>query len=209
MKTFRILVIVIVLLGAGYAIWRFMGAGSAATTEKAAEAKPAAAPAAVAAVKPGGIEAPKMPAKVAAPTAAPAAVKADAATAVVASATDLSNPQPQADLNACIEQSIKLLEAKDILNLLKTLMPPDAFQQESANGRGFTYEDMAAQFSQQPNFVEKMTQLQQALESVKGLTPELNADGTEATFKIDPAIGGPASGGEMRFTRQAGNWYLK
>ncbi len=207
MKYFRLLAVVIVLLVAGYGLWRFATPGTAETPDKPVVAKgaPVSLTTMSTVVKPGGIEAPKLSAKVATPTAAPAALKPNAEIAVVASTTDLSNPQPQADLNDCINQSIKLLEAKDILNLLKTLMPPDAFQRESANGRAPTYEDMAAQFSQQPGFIEKMNQLQQALESVKGTTPELNGAGTEATFKIDPSI----HGGDMIFTKIDGNWYLK
>jgi len=120
--------------------------------------------------------------------------------------------QPQADIGDCVAQTIKLLDEKDIVSLVKTLMPPDVIQQRIASGQVSSVEDIAAQYSQMPNINQMVSGLQSALESVKDKTPTLNDDGTQATYKLDPSVitaNGPGADGNIRFTKVNGYWYLR
>jgi hypothetical protein len=121
--------------------------------------------------------------------------------------------QPQPDLNGCLDQTIKLLEAQDVLSLVKTLMPPDVLQRMIASGRVASMEDVAALYSARPDVNQVMGQLQQVLVSVKSQTPELNSDGTQASYKMDASVSdykGPGEdNGNIVFVKVQGNWYLK
>ncbi len=103
-----------------------------------------------------------------------------------------------------------MLETRDIVGILKTLMPPDAMQQMIASGRASSVEDIAAMYRQRPDFEEKLGQMQVMLEAIKDLTPELSADGLTATFPTDPSIVNPVNNrGSAVFVQVNGNWYLK
>jgi hypothetical protein len=79
-----------------------------------------------------------------------------------------------------------------------------------ASGRASSVDDIAVMYSARTDVDQQMTQLQQALESVKGQTPELNADGTQATYKVDGGYTGVGSAnGSVVFIKVEGNWYLK
>ena len=139
MKYLRLLVIFLVLLAVAYVLYQF----SAPADDSAA--KPAEAPAPVAAPKP---MAPAMVAlpkpSVVAPIVPPVIAAAQPAPAVAATTPKAIDYQPQPDLNGCIDQTLQLLEAKDVLSLVKTLMPPDAIQRVIASGQAGSVEDIAA-----------------------------------------------------------------
>jgi hypothetical protein len=208
MKLLRWFMAVAVLLGVGYAVWSFRAPAQPAAPEPVANA-PATAP------KPmvPGLAPPRS--AVAAPLAPPVVVAAQQSSpvpAAVPSDTGGGEPQPQQDLDACIAQTLKILDAKDIPGLIKTLMPPDEIQKMIASGQAASVEDIAAHFGQMPNLDEKITQLQQTLESVKGQAPEFNADGTQATYQIiDPSVttGPGGAPGNIVFIKVDGSWYLR
>ncbi len=211
MKYLRLLVVVIILLGGVYALWEFAGPAPADTAEKPAEAKTAPAPTPAIVAKATPIEPPKVGAPVIAPPkAAPAPAVAAVQPAVAATSKfDLKNPQPQADINDCVEQSLLLLQAKDVPGLVKTLMPPQALQRMIQNGRVASMEDAVVMYSSMPDIQLQIMQLQGAMETAKGETPELSADGTQATYKVDPVPSGPAAGGTLGFVKVDGYWYLR
>ena len=204
----RLLVVTVFLLAGGYALWSFSASDVSPTPDTPAEAKTAPLPAPSPAGKTATVEPPTMSPQVIAPVTKPVVVAAQPATTTAASKFDLANPQPQADLNDCIDQSLKLLEAKDFVGLVKTLMP-QVLQILIDSGRASSMEDAAQKYSQGPNFEAAMGGLQRALESVKGQTPELNADGTQATFKMDyPSVVPPIRGATpiLRFVKRGGYW---
>jgi hypothetical protein len=204
MKNFRPLAVILVLmlvLGAAWWFWHSPAAPVASDKPLATKAPDAGAP------KPAvstGIASPKIAPPVAQPVTA--ATKPSAATAAAPAPTPTGDAQPQADLNDCIAQTIKLLEAKDMVGVIKTAMPPDALQKMIASGRVSSAEDVAAQLMQDPNFEQRMTQMLQELHAIQGQTPEMNADGTEAKFPNLTAGGGPDN---MTFTKIDGYWYIK
>jgi hypothetical protein len=210
MKT-RFFAVILVCAAAAGLVW-YITAGSTQP-----ETKPAAAsaPALKTAATPAVIDQPKVaaPARVAAPV-QPAAPKpvasAPSATAAAKPAFDVANPQPQADLKNCIAQSLALLETRDIVGILKTLMPPDAMQQMIASGRVSSVEDIAAMYRQRPDFEEKLTQMQQMLDAIKDQTPDISADGQTATYHVDPGVVNPVNDkGNATFIQVNGYWYLK
>jgi len=211
MKYLRLLVVVVVLLAGGYALWQFAGPSPAETSDQPMETKAAPAPTPAPAVKPATIAPPKAAGPVAPPVSAPAPkpVASVAQPAATTTKFDLKNPQPQADLNDCLEQSLQLLEAKDVLGLVKTLMPPQVLQQMIQAGQVASMEDAAVMYSSRADLQQRMSQLQTVMESAKGQTPEMNADGTEATFKGDPTANGPSRGGDLVLVKVDGFWYLK
>jgi hypothetical protein len=201
MKYARLFIILVVLLGGVYVLWQF----SAPSVE--VPAKPAdAAPATPKPIAPAVIAPPK---QAVAPPVVPPAVVAPAS-AVAAATPKPFDYQPQPDLKACIDQTIQLLEAKDVPSLVKTLMPPDAIQRMVASGQAASVDDIAAMYSARSDVDQQMTQLQGALETVKGQTPDMNADGTQATYKMDtPYTGVGSSNGNIVFVKVEGNWYLR
>ena len=211
MKYLRLLVVVVILLAGGYGLWQFAGPGPGDAAEKPAEGKGAPAAAPEAAVKPATIAPPKVAAPVVAPTkAAPALAVAAVQPEVAASSKfDLKHPQPQADLNDCLEQSLLLLQAKDVPGLVRTLMPPQALQRMIQNGRVASMDDAVVMYSSIPDIQQQILQLQGAMETAKGETPELSEDGTQATYKVDSVPSGPAAGGTLGFVKVDGYWYLR
>lgn len=203
MKYARLLFIVVVLVVGIYMLWQF-SAPSADAPAKPADAAPPAP-----ALKPimsAVIAPPKL--AVAPPVAPPVAMASSPAAA--AATPKPFDYQPQPDLNDCVNQTIQLLEAKDVLSLVKTLMPPDAIQRMVASGQAASVDDIAAMYSARSDVDQLMLQLQGALETVKGQTPEMNADGTQATYKIAvPYTGVGSSNGNVVFIKVEGNWYLR
>jgi len=172
-------------------------------TEPAGKAAPPApTPTTAAAPKPAantGIEPPKMSAPIAKAAAQPVVTEAKPAPG----ASSDGPIEPQGDVNACIAQTIKLIDAGDYLNLIKTLMPPDQLQRMANAGQSVSVEDIAAQMSSSSFTQQRMQRLRDALESVKDQTPTLNGDGTQASFDV------PAGTYPLTFTKIDGYWYLK
>ncbi len=205
MKYLRLLVMALVLLVGVYALWQFGGSGTAEKVDLA----PVVAAAEPAVAKGTGVAAPKMSGGIAAPVNPPAA--AAAATAGVAGVAkyDLNNPQPQLELNDCIEQSLQLFAAKNFAGLIKTLLPPTLLRRP-AGAPQLSVDEMAEGMAQNPNMVQLLTEkIQPVIESLKGLTPEFSADGNEATFKIDPVVGAASGRETLTFTKADGYWHMK
>ena len=208
MKYLRLLVVVVVLLGGVYALWQFGGADA---TEKK-DLAPVVAAAEPAVAKGTGVAAPKMSGGIAGPVSPPTATvaaKAAAAATVGVARYDLSNPQPQLELNDCIEQSLQLFAAKNYAGLIKTLLPPTLLRRP-AGAPQMSVDDMAANMAQNPNTVRLLTEkIQPVMESLKGLTPEFSADGNVATFKIDPAVAAVSGKDVLTFIKADGYWHMK
>ncbi len=199
----RILIIVFLCAAAGVSVWYYINSSAAAPAAKppAVASAPAAKPAP--AVKPGAIEPPKPV------VAAPVAPKMAPSAAPVAKNAEPPALEPKADLHECIAQTLKLLEAKDIPGLIRTLMPPSAMQQMIDAGRATSVDDVVAIYSQRPDLNEKIAELQQVLESIKDATPEMSADGQRATYKLDGSTVDPKGRPDISFVQEGGNWYLR
>lgn len=203
MKTRHLLLGLVLCALAGVGIWYYVNPPPPAAMDKPAPAKVAVAPTPVA--KPTTMEAPKR--APVAPAVAP--VVAASAKPVAAAKADLSIPEAKADLKECITQTIKLLEAKDVAALIKTLMPPPEVQRMIDSGRASSMDDIIAQFSQRPDLNERMAEMQRMLESVKDLIPDIDADGQKATYHVDPSISGRPGRDTISFIQIDGNWYLQ
>jgi hypothetical protein len=207
MKYLRLLIIYIVLLGAVFVLWKYSAPSSMGTAVTPPQTPP---PAAAQNAMTPSLAPPKPATTPIAPPVVNATIKAVAAQPLPPVAP---GPQPQANLNDCIAQTLKLLQAKDVLGLVKTLMPPSAMQAAMASGQFATLDDVAAMYANRPTINQQLSHLQQILESVKDQTPVLNPDGSQATYKIDPSVGsytGPgASDGGIAFVKEDGFWYLK
>jgi len=194
-----IIAAVIVLMSAAMFLCLPQAPRVIATAENAKPASPAPV---TAPAKSSTLAAPRL-----APTLPPVAVAAPMPAPIPAATTSEPSPKPQADLHACIIQTIKLLEANDMLNFVKTVVSPDGLKAAIASG---SEEDLAALFGQR--YPQMMSQLQLALESIKDQTPVLNADGTQAAFKLDPSLKYYAlgvSGQNIVFFKSNGFWYLR
>jgi hypothetical protein len=204
MKFSRLLLVVVALIGATYAWWAMRTSKSMDAPTKTAEA-PVAATTMTPAVTP-------TKPSVAAPIAPPVITAATRAEAAQPIAPVAPEPEPQADLNECVARTLKLLEAKDVGGLVKTLMPPDEIQKMIASGQAASVEDIVAQFSQMPNLDDRIQQLRRTLEAVKDLKPEMNSSSTKATYEVDPSIDGYNSPGDRKnvltFTKVGGYWYM-
>ena len=97
--------------------------------------------------------------------------------ALVASVARADEADPREKLDTAIPEAIRLLEAKDYATLLKEFVLPDDFKKITANVK---LEDFAKQFGE-----DKAADALKALKSLKDKKPEMSADGTKATFKLD------------------------
>ncbi len=134
------------------------------------------------------------------------------APAPVSSVPSASGPvanelQPQADLKSCVAQTITLLKARDLVGLVKTIMPPNEYQGMIDAGQGADPETVTAQIRAAiPTIEQDMTDLLQALQSVQGQDPEVNEDGTQAVYHLSAPIG---QFKDITFVQQNGNWYFQ
>jgi len=198
------IVVGVVVIGAGLIAWLGWPAKAPAdSAPKPAEAKAAAAIVQLAPAVAVPAMAPAKP-----QVEKPAVAAAPAGTAPASAAAINNDPQPQADLNACIQQSINLLQAHDIVGLIKTLMPPDALKREMDQGHATSAEDYAAQMlAKQPNVEQRISEMVQAMQSVQGQMPEMSEDGNKATY---PTTTPNAKGSrDLVFVKQNGFWYLQ
>lgn len=106
-------------------------------------------------------------------------------------------PDPRESLDTAIPEAIRLLEKKDYEGLLKAFIPPKELDKLEA--------DML------PGFIKwfgenKSEALLKALSAVKGTTPTLSEDKTEATFKYKELIDGR---NDIQFKKIDKYWYIK
>jgi hypothetical protein len=137
--------------------------------------------------------------------AAPVVASAPAGTASN-SAPAANEPQPQTDLKSCVSQMMALLQSRDLVALVKTVMPPTAQQRMIDSGQASDPETMAAQIRASiPTIDQDMTDMLQALQSVQGQEPEMNKDGTQAIYHLSTPIGRL---NDIKFEQQDGKWYF-
>ena len=102
---------------------------------------------------------------------------------VLAPAVAGTEADPREDLNLLIPHAISLIETKQYAKAVETLAEPEALKKALEREKK-TLDDFAAHFAEQ-----KAAQLLEALRSIRGLKPELSADGTKATFPLDQPLG--------------------
>jgi len=199
------------ILAAGLG-WYFSQSASTAAEnptnpKTAATVVPASAPALPSVMLPLKAPAPVMQVEKPVIAAVPVATNFPVAASLVSDTTPAPNePQPQADLKSCISQTITLLQARDVVGLVKTIMPPTAIQRMIDAGQATDPESIAAQErAQRPTIDQDMTDLLQALQSVQGQEPEMNKDGTQAVYHLPTPIG---RFNDVTFQQQGGKWYL-
>jgi len=118
-----------------------------------------------------------------------------------------NEPQPQADLKSCVAQTIALLQARDLVGLVKTIMPPTEYQQMIDAGQASDPDTIAAQVrAKRPTIEQDMTDLLHALQSVQGQDPEMNKDDTQAVYHLATPIG---VFNDITFIQQNGKWYFQ
>jgi hypothetical protein len=151
-----------------------------------------------------------LPVKVTAPVVqveAPVVAPAPIGAAPAEPAPAANEPQRQSDLKSCIAQTITLLQARDLVGLVKTIMPPTEMQRMIDAGQATDPESIAAQVRADiPTIDQDMTDLLQALQSVQGQEPEMNADGTRAVYHLSAPIGRL---NDVTFEQQDGKWYFQ
>lgn len=202
MKT-RILVVTVICVIAGLLGWLMNPPADAPKLPETKASAKSDAPKQAAVAVP---VTPAKPAQVAAPIVAAVTVSANAPTPAKPAVTSTAEPTPQSDLNALFTQTIPLLEAHDVVAVIKTLMPPDETKAMMEELHVSTVEDVAAALRlRMPDMDKRVDDMLQAMRAVQGTTPELNTDGTQATYKVDPPIG---DNNDLRFVKIDGNWYL-
>jgi RNA polymerase sigma factor (sigma-70 family) len=203
-KTKFLLAAAVVLLAAIplFLIWYPANQVSGATPANSAAPAPTVAASAAAVAK--------APATSIAPPVVNATIKAVAAQPVVAPVPTVSandDPQPQTDLHACIVQAAKLMTTNNFVGFVKALMSPDDIQKMIASGQATSIEDFAAQSSAEPGESQMMMEMGHWLEAIEDQSPEMNADGTQATFKMGPSVDKKAPP-YVAFIKVNGYWYL-
>lgn len=103
----------------------------------------------------------------------------------------------QEKLDTSIVEGIRLLEAKDYTNFLKTFVDPEQFKKFSESGN---IEEFANKFGER-----KGPQLLEVLKSIKGKEPKLENDGKKATYEIK--IEG-VSKNTITFVKIEKYWYI-
>jgi len=203
MKT-RFLIVTLVFVIAGGLGWYF------SQPEEKPPAKAAKAPAKAEATKPEVVIIPSPPTRstqVVAPVVAATKPSVTPEPAATPAPADLRDPQPQSDLNSVFTQSIRLIQAGDMVGIIKTLMPPDEMKSMMQSTGASSPEDVVSLLRQRmPGIDAKMESLLQAMQQVQGQSPDISADGNSATYKIEPPVDNQ---NDLTFTKVDGNWYLK
>jgi RNA polymerase sigma factor (sigma-70 family) len=111
---------------------------------------------------------------------------------------------PQTDLNTAIATAIHFIESNDTLSFLQTVMPPEELASVT---NGQTLQDFVDHANNDGNSAKRMDAMLAALHVIADnqLTPQLNDEGTRATFPLDPPIGGNKV---VIFNNVGGFWYL-
>lgn len=180
-------------------------AWSCSKSDTTAAADKSAAPAATtAAAAPAAKPAASTPAA-SAPAAASAAVVAAAkpAATVAASAPAAAKPtgpDPRADIKTAIPEAIRLLEAKDYANFIKSFMPPSQLSQMP-----IPVDQLAAMMSADPSAAAQFQTMIDVLKRIQTLTPTMDASGNKATYTLDPPAGNEK---QVSLVKENGLWYL-
>jgi hypothetical protein len=204
MKTRLLVVMLMGCVLAGGLGWYFSQSSAPEDASTTAETKISAA------LPAPGLPSIKLPVKVPAPIAqveAPVMAPAPVAATPADTTSAANEPQPQADLKSCVAQTITLLQARDLVGLVKTIMPPTAYQQMIDAGQATDTDSVAAQVrAKYPTIEQDMTDLLHALQSVQGQDAEMNQDGTQAVYHLATPIG---RFNDITFIQQNGKWYFQ
>ena len=111
---------------------------------------------------------------------------------------------PQADLSTTIPELIRQLQSGDMVTMMQNFMPPDEYAKLSEEQKASMAQQMQT-MSQTPQMQQRMQSVLQALESIRGATPVLDATGEKATFTPMALPGNPPT---MSFVKVNGRWYL-
>ena len=207
MKSRILLVVVVCALAVLLGLFMHHSAGTIAPTPAVAKVPAKAATATV------SIPPTKTP-EVAKPVLAAAPVNQNASSDKD-SALIPADPQPQADLNAMLSQSIGLLQRHDMVGLFKTLTPPDQLEAMMRQMKVSTPDDLVQAIRANTQDLDKRANdLLESMEQIQGQTPVMSSDGNQATYQINvPAgyqVASPVGGtGSLTFVKVDGNWYLR
>ena len=120
------------------------------------------------------------------------------ASALAVSATAQgAKPDPRESFETAIPEAIRLLEAKEVLTLIKQFVHPDDLK--TLQDQGKTPEQLAERFTE-----KKAERLLTVLKEIKDKKPELNEDGSQAMFKVDDK-----PGGRILFHKSGKLWYIR
>ncbi len=112
---------------------------------------------------------------------------------------------PQADLSTTIPELIREIQSGDMATMMQNFMPPDEFAKLSDEQKATMAQQMQQAMAQNPQMQQRMQSVLQALESIRGATPVLDATGEKATFTPMALPGNPPT---MSFVKVNGRWYL-
>lgn len=107
-------------------------------------------------------------------------------------------PDPQAKLETAVPEAIRLLEAKEYASFLKAFVPPEDLKRITEKA---PLEEFAKNFAE-----KKAARLLEMLKAIQDVKPELNEEGSEATFEAKEEIGGKKKLGFLKIDKR---WYIK
>jgi hypothetical protein len=103
------------------------------------------------------------------------------------------------DLDKLVPETIRLLEAKEFVTVLETLVPPGEFKKITAEK---PIAEFAAMFGE-----KKAASLLAVLKVVKDLKPKVSEDGNTATYALPENPEFPKT--EIVFAKIGGRWFIK
>ncbi len=115
--------------------------------------------------------------------------------------------QAAGEVDALLIKSIRLLEAHDMVGIIKTIMLPEEQQALLLQTGSASPEDAVAALRQHmPEIDQEMEALLLTMRAVRGQTPQVSDGGLRASYRVDPPIGGNK---ELTFVKVDGTWYLR
>ncbi len=117
-----------------------------------------------------------------------------------AAAQAQDKPDPRSKLETAIPDAIRLLEAEEYVNLLKQYVAPDDLKKITEKA---SLEEFAVRFGE-----GKAEKLLAVLKAIKDSQPELNAEGTLATFTFPEELQ-VGSRNKIEFAKVNNLWYIK
>ncbi len=169
------------------------------------EAPKAAAVAKPAAPKP---DAPKPPSS---QVVAPVVKPADKPANKPADPAKPTDSDPQKELVSSLNDITDLLNAGDVYGAMMRYLPPDMITQmtdhlpESERGN---MQQMIQQEMSQPEAQQGIQMMVQVVDSMKTMTPEVNAAGDKATYQISDPTGQDPKSVPFSFQKIDGKWYV-
>ncbi len=170
-------------------------------------------------------EAPKVATATKAAAPAPAAPKASASLVVAPTAKPADKPaaksadpvaktaasDSQKELNSTLSDISDMLNAGDVYGAVMRYLPPEMITQmtdslpesERANLQGMIQQQMS-----QPGAQQGIQMMVQVVDSMKTMTPEINATGDKATYQISDPTGRDTKTEPFTLQKIDGKWYV-